>query len=91
MALFYHFRLVAKGHLLSTKNTDQGAVMKKSFLVLMLAAVNYGCSTPAVTQVDNHALIGYDEIAAEIKVSFQTASGSDEWSRPVTANLPNAE
>ena len=65
--------------------------MKKSFPILLLAVMNSGCSTPSAVQADNHSLIGYDEIAAEIKVSYQTASGSGEWSRPVAANLPNAE
>ncbi len=72
-------------------NTDQGVVMKKSFFILLLAAMNYGCSTPAVTQIDNHALISYDEISAEIEVNYQAASGSDDWSRPVAANLPSPE
>ena len=65
--------------------------MKKFFLVLSLALTNYGCSTPIVTQLDDHALIGYDEIAAEIEVSYQTTTGSYGWSRPVAANQPSPE
>ena len=65
--------------------------MKKSFFVLLLAIMNYGCSTPAATQVNNQALISYDEIAAEIRVSYQSSSGSDEWSRPVAINQPGSE
>jgi uncharacterized protein YcfL len=65
--------------------------MKKSFFVLLLAVMNYGCSTPATTQVDNQALISYDEIAAEIEVSYQSSNGSDEWSRPVAVNQPGSE
>ncbi len=65
--------------------------MKKHFLILLLVAMNYGCSTPAATQVDNNTLISYNEIAAEIKVSYQTANGSNEWTQPVAANMPNPE
>ena len=65
--------------------------MKKSFFVLLLAVMTYGCSTPAATQVDNQALISYEEIAAEIKVSYQSSIGSDEWSRPVAINRPASE
>lgn len=65
--------------------------MKKSFFVLVLAVMNYGCSTPATTKVDNQALISYDEIAAEIEISYQSSSGSDEWSRPVAINQPGSE
>jgi uncharacterized protein YcfL len=65
--------------------------MKKTFFVLLLGVMNCGCSTPAATQVDNQALISYDEIAAEIDVSYESSSGSDEWSRPVAVNQPGSE
>ncbi len=65
--------------------------MKKSFFVLLLAIMKFGCSTPAATQVDNQALISYEEIAVEIKVSYQSSSGPDEWSQPVAVNQPSSE
>ncbi len=65
--------------------------MKKSFPVLLLAVMSYGCSTPSAVQADNHSLISYDEIAAEIKVSFESPSGSYGWSRPVAANESGSE
>ncbi len=68
---------------------DQGAVMKKPFIVLILAAMHCGCATPTTPQVDNRSLISYSEIAAEIKISHQSTSRPDEWPQPVAANLPN--
>jgi hypothetical protein len=65
--------------------------MKKSFPVLLLAVISYGCSTPSAVQTDKHSLISYDEIAAEITVSYETPSGSDGWSRPVAANESGSE
>ena len=68
---------------------DQGAVMKKSFLVLLFAAMHCGCATPTAPQVDSRALISYSEIAAEIEVSHQAASGPGEKPQPVAVNLPD--
>ena len=65
--------------------------MKKSFPILLLAVMNSGCSTPSAVQADNHSLIGYDEIAAEIRVRYETISGSYGWSRPVAANESSSE
>jgi hypothetical protein len=65
--------------------------MKKSFPVLLLAVMSYGCSTPSAVQADNHSLISYDEIAAEIEVSYETPNGSYGWSRPVAANESGSE
>ena len=66
---------------------DQGAVMKKSILILLLAAMHCGCAAP---RADNdHALISYDEIAAEIKVSYRATSEPGETTRPVAANMPD--
>jgi hypothetical protein len=71
-------------------NIDQGAVMKKSILVLLLAAIHCGCATPNAPLADNgRALISYDEIAAEIKVSYQATSGPREATQPVAANMPD--
>ncbi len=36
-------------------------------------------------------ILPYDEIAAEIKVSFESPSGSYGWSRPVAANESGSE
>jgi hypothetical protein len=65
--------------------------MKKSFAILLLAVMSSGCSTPPAVQADNHSLIGYDEIAAEIKISYETTSGPYGWSRPVAANESSAK
>ncbi len=65
--------------------------MKKIYLVLLLALMHAGCATPTATPLESRTLIGYDEIAAEIKVEYQASSGPDEMTRPVAANLPNSE
>jgi len=71
-------------------NIDQGAVMKKSILVLLLAAMHCGCATPSARLADNgRPLISYDEIATEIDVSYRATSGPDETTRPVAANMPD--
>jgi hypothetical protein len=68
-------------------NIDQGAVMKKSILVLLLAAMHCGCAAPWAA--NGRALISYDEIAAEIKVSYRATSGSGKTTQPVAANMPD--
>ena len=71
-------------------NIDQGAVMKKSILVLLLAAMHCGCATPNAPLADNdRTLISYEEIAAEIKVSYRATSGPGETNQPVAANMPD--
>ena len=67
-------------------NTDQGAVMKKILLTLLLAAGQCGCVTPPTTQADGPALISYTDIAAEIKISYQDESDPIEPPQPVAAN-----
>jgi uncharacterized protein YcfL len=72
-------------------NTDQGAVMKKSLLVLLLAVLHSACSTPTATQVDSNALISFEEIAAEINISHKATRELRETPRPVAANVPTAD
>ena len=64
--------------------------MKKSILVILLAAMHCGCATPNARLADNgRPLISYDEIATEIKVSYRATSGPGETNQPVAANMPD--
>ena len=62
--------------------------MKKSLLVLLLAVLHSACSTPTATQVDSNALISFEEIAAEIRISHRATS---ETPRSVAANVPTSD
>jgi hypothetical protein len=58
--------------------------MKKSLMIIVLAALQYGCANQPATPDDGSLLIGFTEIASEITVGYQKVEPGDARDEPIT-------
>ena len=49
--------------------------MKKSLLIILLCATQYGCSTQTGTLDTQNTLLSYNDLANEITVDYENVSG----------------
>lgn len=63
---------------------DHGKAMKKSLMIIVLAALQYGCSSQPATPDDGSSMISFTEIADEITVGYQKVEAGDARDEPIT-------
>lgn len=60
--------------------------MKKSLFILTLALLQCACASQVATRHAANSMLGFDEIGAEISVSFEKTDATDDLSQAVALN-----
>ena len=58
--------------------------MKKSLMIIVLAALQYGCASQPATSDDGSSMISFTEIGNEITVGYQQVEAGDTQDEPLT-------